>query len=184
MTLRVIRFQFAKRIGPVALCCAIATALSGFGTVAARADLQVCNATSGRVGVAVGYKDGEGNWVTEGWWNLPPHGCEALLKGTLAARFYYVYAIDYDNGGEWAGSAFMCTREREFKIVGIEDCLARGYDRTGFYEIDTGEQRSWTVQFTEAAQQQGAPAAGVPMMPTYSGRPNQPSGAAPGNQNR
>ncbi|MFZ1004428.1 MAG: hypothetical protein WAN68_20860, partial [Pseudolabrys sp.] len=28
-----------------------------------------------------------------------------------------------------------------------------GYDRTGFFEVDTGEQRSWTVQLTDAAEQ-------------------------------
>ena len=43
----------------------------------------------------------------------------------------------------------MCSRDKEFTIRGIEDCLARGYDRTGFFEVDTGEQRAWTVQLTE-----------------------------------
>ncbi len=47
----------------------------------------------------------------------------------------------------------MCTRDKEFTIRGIEDCLARGYDRTGFFEVDTGEQRSWTVQLTELSEQ-------------------------------
>ena len=73
--------------------------------------------------------------------------------GQLVARFYYVYAVDYDRGGEWSGKAFMCTRDKEFTIRGIEDCLARGYDRTGFFEVDTGEQRSWTVQLTESTEQ-------------------------------
>ena len=68
----------------------------------------------------------------------------------LVARFYYIYAVDYDRGGEWSGQAFMCTRDKEFTIRGIEDCLARGFDRTGFFEVDTGEQRSWTVQLTES----------------------------------
>jgi uncharacterized membrane protein len=31
----------------------------------------------------------------------------------------------------------------------VEDCLARGFDRSGFFEIDTGEQKSWTVQLTD-----------------------------------
>ena len=85
----------------------------------------------------------------KGWWNLPSRTCETLLKGTLVARFYYIYAIDYDRGGEWSGQAFMCTRDKEFTIKGTSDCLARGFDRTGFFEVDTGEQRSWTVQLTE-----------------------------------
>ena len=66
------------------------------------------------------------------------------------ARFYYIYAVDYDRGGEWSGRAFMCTRDKEFTIRGTEDCLARGFERAGFFEVDTGEQRSWTVQLTDS----------------------------------
>jgi uncharacterized membrane protein len=82
-----------------------------------------------------------------------------LMRGNLAARFYYIYAVDYDRGGEWSGQAFMCTRDKEFTIrPGTGDCLARGFDRTGFFEVDTGEQQTWTVQLTETgetAPQQG-----------------------------
>ncbi len=117
----------------------------------AHADFRLCNNTGSRVGVAIGYKDNEG-WTTEGWWNLPSRKCETLLRGQLVARYYYIYAIDYDRGGEWSGRAYMCTRDKEFIIHGTENCLARGFDRTGFFEVDTGEQRSWTVQLTESAQ--------------------------------
>ena len=117
----------------------------------AAADFRLCNNTSSRVGIAIGYKDKDG-WTTEGWWNLASRSCETLLRGTLVARFYYIYAVDYDRGGEWSGQAFMCTREKEFTIKGTADCLARGFDRTGFFEIDTGEQPSWTVQLTEPAE--------------------------------
>ena len=108
------------------------------------------------VGVAVGYKDGE-SWVTEGWWNVGAASCETLLKGPLVARYYYVYALDYDKGGEWSGDAFMCTREREFTIRGVEDCLARGFDRSGFFEVDTGEQKTWTIQLTDPSRTGAAP---------------------------
>ena len=47
----------------------------------------------------------------------------------------------------------MCSRDKEFTIRGIEDCLARGHERTGFFEVDTGEQRAWTVQLTESTEQ-------------------------------
>jgi uncharacterized membrane protein len=117
----------------------------------ARADLRMCNLTDSRIGVAVGLRDSAG-WVTEGWWNLGARACETLIPGDLAARFIYVYAIDYDRGGEWAGRSYMCTRDREFTIRGVEDCLARGFDRSGFFEIDTGEQKSWTVQLTDPAR--------------------------------
>ena len=122
----------------------------------ARADMSVCNSTTSRVGVALGYRDSHG-WVTEGWWNLKPNQCEKLLSGRLAARFYYVYGVDYDRGGEWSGSSFMYTGEKEFTIRGVENCLSRGYDRTGFFEVDTGEQKDWRVQLTDQKTgQQGA----------------------------
>jgi uncharacterized membrane protein len=111
----------------------------------AAADFRLCNNTASRVGIALGYKDAEG-WTTEGWWNVSSRSCETLLKGTLVARFYYIYALDYDRGGEWSGQAYMCSRDKEFTIKGTENCLARGFDRTGFFEVDTGDQRAWTVQ--------------------------------------
>jgi uncharacterized membrane protein len=114
----------------------------------ARADLRLCNMTTSRIGIAIGYRDQQG-WVTEGWWNLNARACETLLKGQLAARFYYVYGVDYDRGGEWSGRSFMCTRDREFTIRGVEDCFARGFDRSAFFEVDTGEQKSWTIQLMD-----------------------------------
>lgn len=133
----------------------------------AKADFRLCNNTGSRVGVAIGYKDAEG-WTTEGWWNISARSCETLLRGTLVARYYYIYAVDYDRGGEWSGHAYMCSREKEFTIRGTENCLARGYDRTGFFEVDTGEQRSWTVQLTETAEQSPSSAGPRPPGP---GRP-------------
>ncbi len=103
----------------------------------ALADFHLCNKTESRIGVAIGYQDAERGWVTEGWWNLPARSCETMLKGAPAARSYYLHAIDYDRGGEWAGQTFMCTREREFTILGADNCLTRGFDRTGFYEVET-----------------------------------------------
>jgi uncharacterized membrane protein len=141
------RLVNAMRLRGILLACCL------LGTAApAAADFRLCNNTGSRVGVAIGYKDSDG-WTTEGWWNLSARNCDTLLKGALVARFYYVYAIDYDRGGEWSGKAFMCTRDKEFTIRGIEDCLARGFDRTGFFEVDTSEQRSWTVQLTESTEQ-------------------------------
>ena len=114
----------------------------------AKADLRVCNQTASRVGIAIGYRDQQG-WVSEGWYLIKGNNCEVLLKDDLTARYYYIYAQDYDRGGEWAGRTPLCTRDKEFQIRGVEDCLARGYDRTRFFEIDTGEQKNWTIQLGE-----------------------------------
>ena len=143
----------------------------------ALADFRLCNNTGSRVGVSLGYKDAEG-WTTEGWWNVPARSCETLLRGSLVARYYYIYAVDYDRGGEWSGHAFMCSREKEFTIRGTENCLTRGYDRTGFFEVDTGEQHSWTVQLTDAAEQ--TPAGPVqPRTPPATSRPPSAAPSAP-----
>jgi len=127
-------------------------ALAVFGVLAAvapaRADFRLCNQTSDRVSVALAYTDGKA-WVSEGWWNLKPTDCDTLVQGALGAEFYYVYAMD-ERGGEWKGKTYMCTNDREFKIEGREDCFARGYERTGFFEVDTGKDaKNWTVQLTD-----------------------------------
>ena len=145
------------------------------GAEPAAADFRLCNNTGSRVGIAIGYKEGE-TWTTEGWWNLSSRSCETILRGRLSSRFYYIYAVDYDRGGEWSGKAYMCTREKEFTIRGIEDCLARGFDRTGFFEVDTVEQQAWTVQLTESTDQ----APNRPLQPgTAPNKPAAPSNAAP-----
>jgi len=146
----------------------------------AAADFRLCNNTSSRVGIAIGYKDKDG-WTTEGWWNLASRSCETLLRGTLVARFYYIYAVDYDRGGEWSGQAFMCTRDKEFTVRGTEDCLARGYDRTGFFEVDTSEQQSWTVQLTDTNEQSHPLAPNQPLLTIPpSGQQQTPARPVPG----
>ena len=129
-------------------CWVTFTALLFGSSSAAYADLRVCNMTSSRIGIAIGYRTSEA-WRTEGWWNVKPNACESVIPGELESRFYYLYAQDYDRGGEWSGTSPMCTRDRQFTIEGIEDCLARGYERALFFEVDTGEQKSWTIQLSD-----------------------------------
>ncbi|MFK7902220.1 MAG: DUF1036 domain-containing protein [Nitratireductor sp.] len=117
----------------------------------AKADFRVCNDTKSLVGVSLGYTN-EGNWSTEGWWQIPGETCASLLEGDLNSRFYYIYAEDADLGGQWRGDIFMCTADQEFKIDGVKDCFARGYEKTGYFEIDTSNRESWMVRLTETGQ--------------------------------
>ena len=151
-----------------AACLGAALALAA----PARADFRVCNNTASRVSLALAHTSGSA-WTSEGWWNLKANTCETLLRGALAAEFYYVYGID-ESGGEWKGRDFMCTRDREFRIDGRQDCFVRGFDRTGFFEVDTGKDaKDWTVQLTDpakagpspASQAGTAPPASVPAPP-------------------
>jgi len=119
----------------------------------AQADFRICNDTKSLVGAALGYKNDE-QWISEGWFQVPPETCSSLIEGDLNSRFYYIYAEDADKGGQWRGDVFLCTNEREFKIEGVEDCFKRGHIKTGFFEIDTGNRANWMVRLTEQSQSQ------------------------------
>ncbi|UUP17437.1 hypothetical protein NTH_01903 [Nitratireductor thuwali] len=128
-----------------------AAAASGFyaaGSTPALADFRVCNATQNLVGVAIGYRARAG-WISEGWWHIDASSCKTLIEGPLESRYYYLYAEDAARGGRWEGDIDMCVADKEFKIAGVTDCFARGFQRAGFQEYDTGEQENWMVQLTD-----------------------------------
>lgn len=114
----------------------------------ARADLKICNQTANTVSIAFGYRASAG-WQSEGWWVAGSGACATVFQGALTARYYYLHAVDDFGGGAWDGTVYMCTQDASFTIFGVEDCLARGYERTGFFELDTGDNVEWTVQLTE-----------------------------------
>jgi uncharacterized membrane protein len=134
-----------RRVASAALAAAL---LSGLSAGSALADFRVCNATQTLVGVAIGYRAKTG-WVTEGWWHIDSSTCKTLIEGPLSSRYYYLYAEDAERGGRWDGPISMCVAEKEFKIAGVNDCFARGFQKAGFQEYDTGEQASWMVQLTD-----------------------------------
>ena len=133
-------------LGGAALLLAIAGL--GLSATGASAEFRVCNATQTAVGVAIGYRAKEG-WISEGWWQIPPTTCSTLIEGQLQSRYYYLYAEDAARGGRWSGNVNMCVADNEFKIIGVQDCYARGYQQFGFKEYDTGRQGSWMVQLTD-----------------------------------
>lgn len=138
----------------LALCLwalVVSACLNLVDTGSARADFRLCNDTSSLVGVALGYRD-NGKWTTEGWWQVPGETCASLIEGDLNSRYYYLYAEDADRGGQWRGDVFMCTSDRKFRILGVDECFARGHQKTGFFEVDTGNKESWMVRLTESGQ--------------------------------
>ena len=143
------RFTHGSFSRTALLLSAISLVTFGLSTPS-HADLRVCNDTDVLAGVAIGYR-AETGWITEGWWHIESGSCKTLIEGTLQSRYYYLYAEDAQRGGRWTGPVNMCLAEREFKIVGFEDCFARGFQRAGFQEHDTANQSSWMIQLTDPA---------------------------------
>ena len=112
------------------------------------AGLKFCNATSSRIGVAIGYQDQRGP-ATEGWWNISAQTCENLLKDPAPGRYIYVYAVDYERGGEWTGELEMCVTDGAFLIRDIRNCEERGYRTAKFYQVDTGNASDWTIRLAD-----------------------------------
>ena len=149
-------------------------ALVGIASLPARADLKLCNNTTSSVSIAIGYKDKEG-WASEGWWTAKPTACINLLKGPLIARYYYVYAVDREKGGNWGGKAMVCIKDKIFTIRGLEKCTERGYQQQGFFEVDTAEKQDWTVSLSGDK----AAAAPAPVSPAPAAAPAQDGTALP-----
>jgi len=160
---------------PLLFLLLTASAFISLGGVA-RADFRVCNGTKDLVGVAIGYRAAAG-WTTEGWWQIPGNSCATLIEGPLSSRYYYLYAEDAARGGRWGGEVEMCVADNEFKIVGVQDCFARGFQRMGFKEYDTGRQGSWMVQLSEAPAGSQPPTAQTTPSPSGSDNSNNDSAA-------
>lgn len=140
-------------IRSAAYSIALALISSVLWPAAAFAELKLCNATPSRVGVAIGYQDSRG-WATEGWWNISAQTCESLLKGPMPSRYIYVYAIDYERGGEWSGAHTMCVTDSSFSIREVKNCEDRGYRTGKFYEVDTGRAAQWTIRLADPDKNQ------------------------------
>ncbi len=74
-----------------------------------------------------------------------PSSCKTLIEGPLSSRFYYLYAEDAERGGRWEGPVNMCVAEKEFKIAGINDCFARGFQRAASRNMTpANSQTGWS----------------------------------------
>jgi uncharacterized membrane protein len=113
----------------------------------AQAGFSVCNKAARPAKVALGRFNGT-QWMSEGWWSIDARKCTKLLTGPLDARYYYVFATD-GHSGTWDGARYFCTGAAKFSIVGRANCAARGFDRRGFFEVDTGKKPDFTQSLSD-----------------------------------
>jgi uncharacterized membrane protein len=118
-----------------------------FAPATAQAAMVFCNRMTVPIEAALGYR-ADGQWASEGWWQVPPNKCVRVIAKPLSERFYFYLGRTLQ--GEkitWGGKYMFCTDERPFKIVGDLECDGRGYFDSGFAQIETGEQKSFTLEF-------------------------------------
>lgn len=114
----------------------------------AHAGLTICNKTAQPAKLALGRFNGT-HWTSEGWWTISARHCTKVISTPLDARYYYLYATD--NGpGSWDGGRAFCVSQAEaFRIIGRGDCAGRGFDRKGFFEVDTGKKTDYTQSLSD-----------------------------------
>ena len=125
-------------------------ALALFLTAAGPADagFNVCNKGGRAARIALGRFNGT-RWISEGWFHVEPKKCAELIAGKLVARYYYLYASDGAVGTWDGGKSFCVGTTDQFSIVGRGGCTERGFDRRGFFEVDTGNQLNWTQSLSD-----------------------------------
>jgi uncharacterized membrane protein len=135
---------FFMKLAMTSLTVVTAVALGTLFTAApAQAWYKICNKTKSSVDAAFGYQK-DGDWVSEGWWNISPGKCKTVYSGDLEKQKYYFYAESTDGDYEWDGDYPFCTIDKEFTIVGDTNCKSRGYKSKKFREVDVGDSSDWT----------------------------------------
>jgi uncharacterized membrane protein len=123
----------------------------------AAAGLTFCNRTQDIVWSALGV-DAQGKKQSQGWWRLQPGQCEKVIKDRLTDRFIYAFAAAEKTEGPaqtWGGTVQFCTRDSLFQIEDANDCTGRGFQSTGFLQIDTGGRPGITFEFAPRSEEAG-----------------------------
>ena len=137
----------------------IGLAVAGFAG-AAHADFDVCNHSTERASVAIGYNHEEYGWTSEGWWRVPIGECVTIINGSLKSRYYYIYATGH-KGGVWQGKkgqdgGFFCVSKEKFTLHNREysrgdeiNCSRQNLKTQKFTVVDTGDTSDFTFNLRD-----------------------------------
>lgn len=147
------KYHRAGRLGSVIFLTLAIIGVMG-ATSLARAEFNLCNATSYVVRAAVAFRSSQ-DYVSAGWFTVYPGFCRPVIDKPLTENTYYIHArtISGHRGlmRHWAGDDRFCSAEADFDIAGAGDCEKRGYESAYFYAVDVGAAKVWTTTFTEPA---------------------------------
>lgn len=121
--------------------------LFGLSTAPAVADFTVCNDSGSATAYVSAAYQSDGEWISEGWWQIAQGQCKIVFPGDLKSRYYYIRADGDD--GTWKGDYVFCYRNEKFTIYGDENCASRGHKSGGYFEVDTGDSYDWTQRLVD-----------------------------------
>lgn len=114
----------------------------------ANADFSVCNLTEETLSFAVAQQHLD-TATSYGWWVITPNQCQLILKGMQHEKKLFGFASHHRVGGEWSGAHSFCTDITSFEIGGSDNCISRGFQLRGFFEIETGGSGDLRYDFIE-----------------------------------
>lgn len=105
------------------------------GETAAPAGYSVCNTTTTPFWAAIGQRNGK-DWVSRGWWKVPPSNCATAITDPLDTDRIYVLADIPGKKPLTSGANKFCVTDIAFEIQGRNDCQKRGMREAGFTETN------------------------------------------------
>lgn len=118
--------------------------------------LKLCNDTGDLIWAAIGFVNKE-SFTTQGWLRIASKECIQAINQPLYDRYYFVYAEAVDEKGQplisggkrrvWNGNFNLCTKPTRFSIESHNDCADKGFEKTGFMKLDTGQEKKWIMRF-------------------------------------
>lgn len=114
----------------------------------AKADLHVCNKSSHKAYIAVGYGEGKDVWRSEGWYEIAPGNCSSVYQGDVSGSFFYLYGASGDERTAiWSGDRSFCvhpTNKFDYRSK-ADGCGRGGSEMRSFWEVKT----DGAVDYTE-----------------------------------
>lgn len=109
--------------------------------------LHLCNKTSLKIYVALGYREavGSNNWIVEGWKNINAYSCFDISVPNDSV--VYDYAED-DDGGTWGGDFTLCVEHPgPFRRINRSDYTCSSDELKGFKTVDVTGLADKTINF-------------------------------------
>lgn len=117
------------------------------GSAPTMVNLHLCNKTSTKIYVALGYREtvGSDNWIVEGWKNIAAYACFDISVPNDSV--VYDYAED-DDDGTWGGDFDLCVQHPgPFRRINSGDYTCDSNELKGFKTVDVTGLADKTINF-------------------------------------